>query len=99
MSKSERTWRASQTGRREFVVDRERSVRRTAGRDSEFGWHRSPGDDTVDSDAAPATGESAPFNVSINLLDTTIDAGLVVVPPFVDGFETGNTTRWSATVP
>jgi hypothetical protein len=57
------------------------------------------GDDTVDSDAAPATGETAPFNVSINLLDTTIDAGLVVVPPFVDGFETGNTTRWSATVP
>ena len=65
-------------------------------------WFTSPnvgGDDTVDSDAAPATGETAPFPVTINVLDSTIDAGFVVFPIFVDGFETGDTTRWSATVP
>ena len=56
------------------------------------------GDDTVDSDADPATGETAPFPVTINVLDTTIDAGFVVLPVFLpiflDGFETGNSTRW-----
>ena len=65
-------------------------------------WFTSPdvgGDDTLDSDADPATGETAPFPVTINVLDTTIDAGFVVFPLFVDGFETGNSTRWSATVP
>ena len=65
-------------------------------------WFTSPdvgGDDTVDSDADPATGETAPFPVTINVLDTTIDAGFVVFPLFVDGFETGNSSRWSATVP
>ena len=65
-------------------------------------WFTSPnvgGDDTVDSDAAPATGETAPFPVTINVLDSTIDAGFVVFPIFVDGFETNDTTRWSTTVP
>ena len=61
------------------------------------------GDDTVDSDADPASGETAPFPVTINVLDTTIDAGFVVLPTFLpiflDGFETSTTTRWSATVP
>ena len=57
------------------------------------------GDDTLDSDAEPASGETAFFPVTINVLDTTIDAGFVVFPLFVDGFETGNTIRWSATVP
>ena len=69
-------------------------------------WFTSPdvgGDDTVDSDADPASGETAPFPVTINVLDTTIDAGFVVLPVFLpiflDGFETSTTTRWSATVP
>ena len=69
-------------------------------------WFTSPdvgGDDTLDSDADPATGETAPFPVSINVLDTTIDAGFVVLPVFLplflDGFETNDTTRWSTTVP
>jgi hypothetical protein len=61
------------------------------------------GDDTVDSDADPASGETAPFPVTINVLDTTIDAGFVVLPVFLpiflDGFETSTTTRWSTTVP
>ena len=69
-------------------------------------WFTSPdvgGDDTVDSDVDPATGETAPFPVSINVLDTTIDAGFVVLPSFLpiffDGFESSTTGRWSATVP
>jgi hypothetical protein len=41
--------------------------------------------------------------VTINVLDTTIDAGFVVdplfLPIFLDGFETSDTTRWSTTVP
>jgi hypothetical protein len=63
----------------------------------------SAGDDTVDSDVDPASGETAPFPVTINVLDTTIDAGFVVLPVFLpiflDGFETSTTTHWSATVP
>ena len=55
-------------------------------------------DDTVDSDADPAGG-AASVLVTINVLDTTVDAGFVVFPLFVDGFETNNTTRWSTTVP
>ena len=69
-------------------------------------WFTTPdvgGDDTVDSDADPATGETAPFPVTTNVLDTTIDAGFVVLPVFLpiflDGFETSTTSRWSATVP
>ena len=69
-------------------------------------WFTSPdvgGDDTLDSDADPATGETASFPVTINVLDTTIDAGFVVfpvfLPIFLDGFETNTTTRWSTTVP
>lgn len=54
------------------------------------------GDDTVDSDADPATGETAPFPVTVNTLDTTVDAGFVVLPVFLpiflDGFETSTTT-------
>ena len=61
------------------------------------------GDDTLDSDADPATGETASFPVSINVLDTTLDAGFVVLPVFLpiffDGFESSTTARWSATVP
>jgi hypothetical protein len=69
-------------------------------------WFTSPdvgGDDTVDSDADPASGETAPFPVTINVLDTTIDAGFVLLPTdlpiFLDGFESSTTTRWSSTVP
>jgi len=61
------------------------------------------GDDNLDSDADPATGETAPFPVLINVLDTTIDAGFVVLPEFLpfflDGFETSTTDHWSTTVP
>ncbi len=57
------------------------------------------GDDTIDSDADPATGETSPFPVSINVLDTTIDAGLTRLPLFWDGFESGSTNPWSAQVP
>ena len=52
-----------------------------------------------DSDAEPATGETAPFGVFVNVLDTTIDAGFVVFPLFWDGFESGGTGRWSTAVP
>ena len=69
-------------------------------------WFTSPdvgGDDTLDSDADPATGETASFPVTINVLDTTIDAGFVVdplfLPIFLDGFETSDTRHWSTTVP
>ena len=69
-------------------------------------WFASPdvgGDDAVDSDADPATGETAPFPVTLNVLDTTIDAGFVVLPVFLpifyDGFETSTTSRGSTTVP
>ena len=55
-------------------------------------------DDTVDSDADPAGG-AASVLVTINVLDTTVDAGFVVFPLFADGFETNDTTRWSTTVP
>lgn len=55
-------------------------------------------DDTIDSDAEPATGETSPFPVSINVLDTTIDAGLTRLPLFWDGFESGSTNQWSAQV-
>ena len=57
------------------------------------------GDDTVDSDAEPATGETAPFAVTVSVLDSTIDAGFVVFPRFWDGFESGAIGRWSAAVP
>ncbi len=36
------------------------------------------GDDTVDSDADPTTGETDPFAVAIDVLDTSIDAGLAL---------------------
>lgn len=36
------------------------------------------GDDTADSDADPTSGETDPFAVAIAVLDTTIDAGLVL---------------------
>jgi hypothetical protein len=36
------------------------------------------GDDTVDSDADPASGETDPFTVATNVLDSSIDAGLVL---------------------
>lgn len=57
------------------------------------------GDDTLDSDAAPATGETPPFQVTINVLDSTLDAGFVVFPLFRDGFEGGTTGAWSLATP
>ena len=57
------------------------------------------GDDTLDSDAAPATGETPPFPVTINVLDSTLDAGFVVFPLFWDGFEGNSTGAWSLAVP
>ncbi len=57
------------------------------------------GDDTADSDAIPATGETAPFSVTVNVLDSTVDAGFVVSLIFWDGFGSENTEAWSATVP
>jgi hypothetical protein len=56
-------------------------------------------DDTVDSDADPGSGAAPAVLVTINSLDTTIDAGFVIFPLFLDGFETNDTTGWSTTVP
>ncbi|MDQ1347796.1 MAG: large repetitive protein, partial [Acidobacteriota bacterium] len=56
------------------------------------------GDDTLDSDADPTTGETDPFPISVNVLDDTIDAGFLPLL-FADGFVSGDTTAWSATVP
>ena len=56
------------------------------------------GDDTLDSDVDPTTGETDPFPISVNVLDDTIDAGFLPLI-FADGFESGGTTAWSATVP
>ena len=55
------------------------------------------GDDTLDSDADPTTGETDPFPISAGVLDDTIDAGLLPMP-FADGFESGDSSAWSATV-
>ena len=56
------------------------------------------GDDTLDSDADPTTGETDPFPISVNVLDETIDAGFLPLI-FADGFASGGTTAWSAAVP
>ena len=56
------------------------------------------GDDTLDSDVDPTTGETDPFPISVNVLDETIDAGFLPLI-FADGFASGGTTAWSAAVP
>lgn len=56
------------------------------------------GNDSLDSDADPVTGETDPFPVAIAVLEATIDAGLTRLV-FADGFESATTNAWSASVP
>ena len=56
------------------------------------------GGDTFDSDADPTTGETEPFPMQVNSLEDTIDAGFLPII-FADGFASGDTSAWSATVP
>ncbi len=63
-----------------------------------FTTQNAGGDDTLDSDADPTTGETEPFSISIAVLDDTVDAGFLPLI-FADGFETGATAAWSATAP
>ena len=56
------------------------------------------GDDEVDSDADPQTGWTNLFQMTIGLFDDTLDAG-ILPDIFADGFESGGSAAWSATVP
>ena len=66
-------------------------------------WDFSPadvgGDDAVDSDAEPSNGETATFALALGTTASTWDAGLILQALFADGFETGDTSSWSATIP
>ncbi len=56
------------------------------------------GSDAFDSDADPTTGATEPFPIQVDSLEDTIDAGFLPII-FADGFESGNSSAWSATVP
>ncbi len=55
-------------------------------------------DDAIDSDADPATGETEPFRIEIDILDDSLDVGFLPII-FADGFESADSSAWSATVP
>lgn len=56
-------------------------------------------DDSLDSDIDPTTGFTPFFSSFPSTHDLTWDAGLVSLPIFADGFESGNTSAWSASLP
>jgi hypothetical protein len=56
------------------------------------------GDDEIDSDADPSTGFTDSFPISINTLESTIDAGFHTAI-FIDGFESGDSLAWSSSSP
>ena len=56
-------------------------------------------DDERDSDPDTVTGFTSTFAFSPGNIDISWDAGFVTHPIFTDGFETGDTTQWSSTVP
>jgi len=56
-------------------------------------------DDAIDSDVDPLTGRSASFAYTSGTISRGHDAGLrLPAEIFSNGFETGNTSSWSATV-
>jgi hypothetical protein len=57
------------------------------------------GDDQIDSDVDPSTGRSAPFAYTAGTIARSHDAGLRPVPLFTDGFESGDVTAWTSSVP
>jgi hypothetical protein len=62
-------------------------------------WGRDVGaDDEIDSDVDPVTGRSEPFAYSAITVSRSHDAGLRPSVLFLDGFESGDTSAWSATV-
>ena len=56
-------------------------------------------DDLIDSDVDPVTGRSEPFNYTADSAGRSWDAGLRILPLFADGFESGDTSGWSSSVP
>lgn len=56
------------------------------------------GDDTIDSDVDPTTGRSDLFSYVFGTLDLSRDAGFTSLI-FSDGFESGDTSAWSAASP
>ena len=57
------------------------------------------GNDLIDSDVDPITGRSEPFNYTADSASRNWDAGLRILPLFADGFESGDTSGWSSSVP
>ena len=60
------------------------------------------GNDALDSDANPVSGYTFIFELSAGQSDVTWDAGLVAelgTAIFADGFESGDVTVWSSSVP
>ena len=55
------------------------------------------GDDSLDSDV-DSSGLTAQFSYTAGTADRTVDAALNSII-FADGFESGDTTMWSSTVP
>ncbi|MEM8998228.1 MAG: SdrD B-like domain-containing protein, partial [Acidobacteriota bacterium] len=55
-------------------------------------------DDLIDSDVDPATGRGELFEYTAGSADRRWDAGLRLAPLLADGFESGDTSAWSATV-
>ena len=56
-------------------------------------------DDLIDSDVDPATGRSQLFEYTAGSASRGWDAGLRILPIFADGFESGDTSAWSESVP
>ncbi|MEO1085989.1 MAG: SdrD B-like domain-containing protein, partial [Acidobacteriota bacterium] len=56
------------------------------------------GDDLIDSDVDPSTGRSELFDYTAATAGQSWDAGLRILPLFADGFESGDTSAWSALI-
>ena len=57
------------------------------------------GDDSVDNDFDPLTGRTPPIAFATGTVVANVDAGLRVVLLLVDGFESGDLSRWTAVTP
>ena len=55
-------------------------------------------DDTLDNDVNPVTASTALIAYTVGTANRTVDAALTS-KIFADGFESGDTTIWSSTVP
>ena len=75
------------------------AVRFTAPSGFDFTAQSQGGDGDLDSDIDPETGESTAFAFANGDIILDLDAGIKEQAFFEDGFESGDTSAWSRTVP